>query len=664
MVPKNEHNYIKDLRVILKDKFLSILFLCFLFLALPVCAEDDASVAPAIVSEINIVGNRLLGDDVIREQITTAVGKSLDKNVVIEDLKKIYAMGYFIPKTVEAQPFQRSNGTVVLNYKVEENPPVTDLIIYGNELSKEVDAYAFFSDLVGKPENARLISERIQNLERSYYTKGYIVARVKDIDLDQSGQLKIYIDEGNINEIRYIGNVRTQEGYLDHLVSSTDVDEPYNESQFAKDYKKIQGTGYFDNITRVVKPSEEGQGYVLEVQLKEKEKTTNLGVGGGVNSSAGLFGNVNLSKGNIHGRGETLNLNALIGSGYGAGSTFNTNSNLVRSGKYTSISASYAIPYFRDSDYTLKQYVSLTKGPNFLVDLSNQTLVTGGASVSRALDDNQSISYGTSLNWINIEDRDRQTYLRQVTRNILRQDRLSNRQLFDSDDEDFLLGRRGMARAEAKEIRDSQIISGSFVDFPVNYNYQNLDSSNRPRDGVKFRGGFTPTAGLGDVTSYTKLSGSISRFVPMPRNSTLIFNVRGDYGLLGTIPQFAKFRLGSFNGVRGYRQFTDLGVGDKLAITTTELRTPIYNVVPALEKYKILRNVDFALFADAGVIGGDSRLNLVTNRLSRAAAVGFGLRVNVPLIGALRFDVGFPLIAAITKNPRFYRFNFGPANFY
>ena len=86
--------------------------------------------------------------------------------------------------------------------------------------------------------------------------------------------------------------------------------------------------------------------------------------------------------------------------------------------------------------------------------------------------------------------------------------------------------------------------------------------------------------------------------------------------------------------------------------------------MPPLQKFKILKNVDFALFADAGVIGGDSRLNLITDRLSRAAAVGFGLRVNVPLVGALRFDVGFPLIQALTNKTKLYRFNFGPANFY
>jgi outer membrane protein insertion porin family len=637
-----------------------LIFVLFCLL-LPASAEDAYQ---GLVSEIRISGNRLVSDAEIIEQLRTFPGQAFQKDSVIEDLRRIYSMGYFVAKSVEAKPYQKPDGSIILEYTVEENAPVTDLVVYGNNLVSELDAFAHFDDLVGKPENAKLLSEKIQLLEREYYMKGYIVARVKDIDIDESGLLKIYIDEGNINEIKYTGNDKTQVNYLKHLVSNTHVDEPYNESKFGKDYKKLQGTGYFQNVTRAVKPNDEGNGYVLEIQLNEKEKTTSLGLGGGINSSAGLFGNANFSKGNIHGKGESLNINALLGSGYGAGSTLNANSNLVRRGRYTSISASYNTPFFRDSDYSLKEYINYSRGPNFTVDLSQQSLLSGGASVSRNIDDNQSISYGTSLNLIDIEDRDRKTYINEVADNILKVDHITNKDLFNANQDGFLGGKRELAKAEARALRDEQIISGSFVDFTTNYTYQDLDDTSRPRDGIKFRAGLTPTLGLGDVTSFTKLHGSASRFVPMPRRSTLIFNVRGDYGLLGTIPQFSKFRLGSTTGVRGYRQFTDLGVGDKLLISTTELRTPIYNVIPPLQKFKLLKNVDFALFADAGVVGGDSRLNLITNRLSRAAAVGFGIRVNVPLVGALRFDVGFPLIQALTDKTKMYRFNFGPANFY
>ncbi len=118
------------------------------------------------------------------------------------------------------------------------------------------------------------------------------------------------------------------------------------------------------------------------------------------------------------------------------------------------------------------------------------------------------------------------------------------------------------------------------------------------------------------------------------------------------------------NGVRGYRQFTDLGVGTKLLLSTAEVRSPLYNLIPVMKSNKFLSNVDFAFFADAGLVGGNSRLNRVSNRLGRAASVGFGLRLNLPLVGALRVDLGFPLIQALTKNSSFMRLNFGAADQY
>lgn len=616
-----------------------------------------------IISEIKVTGNRLVSENEILEQVKAYPGQTMSKELIIEDLKRIFSMGYFIPQSVEAKPYQKPDGTVLLEYQVEENPPVTDLIVYGANQITEINPYQYFGSLVAKPENARLLSEKIHELEQEYLRNGYIVARVKDIDLDQSGVLKIYIDEGIISSINFNGNEKTQTEYLKLLVNNTKINEPYNEIKFSKDYKRLQATNYFDNLNRAVKPSLKQDGYDLDLQLKEKKKFSSFGFGGGVNSSAGLFGNLNYSRGNIQGRGETLDINALIGSGFAAGSTLNTNSNFVRRGKYTSVSGTYTNPFYHGHDFTLSRNLSYNKGPNFTVDLTEQTLTSVGASIAKKLQGDQSVSFGSSFNLIDIEDRDRAEYVRRVTDNILELDPITNKELLDADKKEFLKGKRAIARAEAQRIRDEQIVSGAFLDFRTSYLYQDLDDSNKPRSGTQFRTALIPVLGLGDINSYTKLSGSVSRFFPMPYRSTVLLNLRGGYGLFGEIPQFAKYRLGTSSGVRGYRPISELGVGDKMLVSTAEFRTPLYNMVPNLKNSKLFKNLDFALFADAGLVGSDIRLNRLTERLSQAAAVGFGLRVNIPLFGALRFDVGFPLIEALTDANKLFRFNFGPAVF-
>jgi outer membrane protein insertion porin family len=636
-----------------------------IFSSLTVLAVENSqeAILEGKISKIEISGNYLLTDEDIKKAISSYPGMQISREIIIEDLKKIFSLGYFPAQGVSAKPFQLEDGSILLEFVVTENPPISDLIVYGNYSNSGIDAYSYFSDLIGKPENTRAISDKIQALEQDYFSKGFIVARVKDIDLDPSGRLKIFIDEGIISEIVYTGNTKTKTSFLNHLVSNTSINEPYNELDFSKDFKKLKGIGFFNNVNRVVRPSETDNGYVLEIQLQEKEKYTSLGIGGGVNSSAGIFGNATLAVGNIKGKGETLNVNALLGSGLGAGSTLNTNSNFVRRGRFTSINATYSIPYFHDTRYTLTNTLNLSRGPNFTVDLSRQTSANLGTGISRGFGDNHVFRLNANANYVDVQDRDREQYISDVANNIVELDQLSDQDVLNYGGTSFLGGRMGIARAEARKIRDEQIVKGFYFGISPTYSYADLDDPTKPRSGWRSRFGLNPNLGVSEINSYTKLSGSATKYIPIGEKSSFIFNARGGYELFGDIPQFDKYRLGTSTGVRGYRQFSQLGVGNKLLISTSEFRTPLYNIARPLKKYKWSKNLDFAVFADAGMVGGDIRLNRVTDRLSQAASVGFGIRVNLPLVGALRFDIGFPLVAALVDD-KLFRLNFGPADFY
>ncbi len=651
-----------------KAKQITASLLCLsalaLLLALPAKAQvQNGAVLSGIISEIEISGNRFVEDKEIKDAILSYAGMPVSRAGILEDLKRIYSLGYFQPKSVEARPFKKDDGSIKLEYSIKENKPVTDLTIYGNVEMDSLDAYAIFSPLVGKPENVKLLSAKIQELERSYVDQGFIIARVKDINITESGELKLYIDEGLIDKIVFSGNERTKNSYLKHLLSNSKEGQAYNEKLFNKDYQRLQGTSYFNNISRTIIPSDSGDGYTLEIQLNEKEKYTQIGIGGGVNSGSGIFGNTNISMGNLHGKGESLNINALLGSGFGAGTTFGSNSNLVRRDEVAQASISYNVPFYKDSPYNLNRSIRFIRGPNFNVDLARQNQLTLGTGLSRRVGENHNFRLNASANYMNLDDRDRQTYLEEVSENIIEIDGLSNQEVLTRQGNDFLGGAKGIARAEAKALREEQIVDGFYLGLNPSYVYSNFDNAKRPRDGWRTRIGFNPVWGFDEINSYTKSNLSITKYLPLPYNSTFILNARGGAELAGSLPQFSKYRLGGATGVRGYRQFSDLGLGDRLLIGTGELRTPIYNVLPPLKRYKFLKNVDFAVFADAGLVGGNIRLNRITDRLSQAASVGFGLRVNIPLVGALRVDLGFPLIEALTQD-RLFRFNFGPANFF
>ncbi len=625
------------------------LFCIFILFASLIPAK--AIFAPAKINKVVIEGNRYLDQDEILAVLKSQPGMTFDKDLILEDLKNIYRLGYFDKTGLEARPEENSDGSIDIYFAVKENPPITDIEIYGNKTIGQIDSYASFSELIGKPENINILGQKIQALESQYLNQGYIVARVKDIDIDSKGTLKIFVDEGIIEEIVYSGNEKTKTGYLNHLMSNTERNQPYNEKSFSKDFKKLQGTGYYSNVSRSVTPAANGNGYLLEIKLQEK-RNTSIGLGGGINSNAGLFGNLNLQVGNVHGQGETLSLNGMLGSGYGANSAFN-NSQLFRRGNLTQVTARYNMPYLNNSDYSFGLFSTFSKGPNYLIDLSNQTNINAGFNVGKSLDDFNKLNYSAAYNFINIKDFNldpsEKSYIDIISKNI--------QDLYGVKNGDI-------ARQEARKLRKKQLVSGQYISNKFSYSHVDLDNPSKPRDGWKTRLGVEPSLSFGSINSFTKFDGSVTKYSKLPWNSTFVMNARTGYELFGDIPQFTQFRLGGMNGVRGYKQFTDLGLGTKLALGTAELRSPLYNLIPAFKSNKFLNNVDFAFFADAGLIGGNSRLNDISKRLNQAASVGFGIRVNLPIVGALRVDLGFPLIQALSKNSGFMRLNFGAADQY
>ena len=61
------------------------------------------------------------------------------------------------------------------------------------------------------------------------------------------------------------------------------------------------------------------------------------------------------------------------------------------------------------------------------------------------------------------------------------------------------------------------------------------------------------------------------------------------------------------------------------------------------------------IFFDAGQVGGNGLTNSLYSRSSLGASVGFGFRVNVPMIGMVRLDYGMPLLSTLlgSRIPRF-----------
>jgi len=96
--------------------------------------------------------------------------------------------------------------------------------------------------------------------------------------------------------------------------------------------------------------------------------------------------------------------------------------------------------------------------------------------------------------------------------------------------------------------------------------------------------------------------------------------------------------------------FSDLGTGTGMLMATAELRSRL----PLPRNSKVAKVIDkhvkATAFFDAGQVVGNGLTNSLFSRSSMGASVGIGLRVNIPMLGLVRFEYGMPLVSSILGN--------------
>jgi len=165
--------------------------------------------AQSQIVRIDIVGNRKVGKDAILSVIKSEVGKPLDMDMVQEDLKAIYKMGYF--KDVQADVKDLPNGKL-LTFLVVEKPYVVRIFFKGNKELKREDISAKLAGLKYTILNADKIHKAIRELKAEYADKGFYNAKVDyKVDLLEGNEAAIHftIDEGKrgyVKKITFVGN--------------------------------------------------------------------------------------------------------------------------------------------------------------------------------------------------------------------------------------------------------------------------------------------------------------------------------------------------------------------------------------------------------------------------------------------------------------------------
>ncbi len=570
---------------------------------------EDNSVKPndSYISDIEILGANIIKPEYILSRINLQRGDLYDKDIMQQDLKTIYKMGYFTER-MKAVPVKNENGTISLKIILEENIPVTDFTIEGNTVVSTEELMAYLMPLKGKPQNISNINSAMEKLNECYTSKGYILSKVDSVYDDPDGFLNLNITEGKVNKVMIKGNEKTKEYIIERNIM-TEPGTVYNENIVKQDLVRLYSTQAFKDVNRTIEVSEDDPDkYDITIELKE-QRTASLSIGGGIDSATGVFGSVGISDNNFRGRNQRVSLSGMVGSGI-----LMSDASIKKHMNYQG-ELSFFEPHFLNSDNSLMSKIYYRDLGSYQIPLALERRFGVEATIAHRLINNprMSTTFTTGVEHIHLSEGDPAT-----VRN--------------------LYAIKGLNIAD----RAKELEGGLFLRLAPGLAYDSRDTIMNPRHGALASVRFEEAIGLdGFSKTNGRIIGMAKRYIPVAKKSSLTFTGRGGMKIHGSeMPEIMAFRLGGPYTVRGYK-VNGVGTGTSFIMGSVELATPI----PFSDRIKVnfLQNLRLTFWVDAGQVFKPTIASTLYDRPLHAITTGVGLKVTIPGVGPLSVDYGFPI---------------------
>ena len=561
----------------------------------------------AYINDIEILGSNIIRPEYILSKMSLQKGDLYDKDLMQQDLKTIYRLGYFTEK-MKAIPVKNPNGTISLKIILEENIPVTDFTIEGNTVVSGDEIMQYLLPLKGKPQNITAINQAMEQINQCYYSKGYILSKIDSIYDDPDGTLNLSITEGKINKIMITGNEKTKEYVIERNIM-TEPGTVYNENQVKQDLVRLYSTQAFKDVNRTIEVSEDDPDkFDVTIELKE-QRTASVSIGGGLDSATGAFGSVAISDNNFRGMNQRVSLSGMVGSG------ILMSDSSIKSHMNYQAELSFFEPHFLNADNSLMSKIYFRDLGSYQVPLAIERRIGIEGTVAHRLRYNRNVSstFTTGVEYIHLSEGD--------VNNVNNLYKLHNLNIAD---------------------RAKQLEGGLFLRLAPGLAYDSRDSAINPRHGALASVRFEEAFGLdGFAKTNGRLTGMAKRFIPIAKKSSLTFTGRAGLKVHGSqMPEVMAYRLGGPYTVRGYK-VNGVGTGTSFIMGSAELATPI----PFVDRLKVnfLQNLRLTFWVDAGRVFNPTISSTLYDRPLQAITAGFGLKINMPGIGPLSVDYGFPI---------------------
>ena len=249
---------------------------------------------------------------VVMDSIGVRVGELLSDERLRADVAALVATGWFADVTARLEP--AADGVRVA-FIVVENPLVETVTIEGHTVVPTPELLRALDVPTGQVLNIVRLRDGARRIERLYEERGYVLARVADIDVAGNGtaRLRLRIAEGRVEAIEYKGLVKTQRFVVERgaLVRPGVV---FNVNDLNKDLQRLFNLELFESVQARPRPGRTPDAVVVEIEVKE-QRTQQARFGVGYSDRTGIVGLVEYSEKNWKGRNQSVTLRLERGLG-------------------------------------------------------------------------------------------------------------------------------------------------------------------------------------------------------------------------------------------------------------------------------------------------------------------------------------------------------------
>lgn len=486
----------------------------FMLVSGTIAAEENT------ITKLSVDGNQHIAAEKILDQVEAKSGDIFDKEALRNDLKNIMDLGYF--QDVSAS-FKHHEGGLEVIFKVVENPLIKEVKIEGNEVYTKEKLIDLIGVQKGQVLNVKQLNNGLKNAQQKYQDEGYIMAGIKNVNIDKDGILNIKLNVGHLNEIKINGNTKTKDFVI---LRNLDLEEGQilNVEDIQNAYRKLYRLQYFKKIKpNLQKVEGKSNTANLVIDLEEGE-TGQFNFGGGYSTKDGWLGYLNVKEKNLLGRGQNLSFN-------------------YEFGKNTTYSLNFYEPWLlgTENSFGISVYNRKSENEHSLKGTYHEDRQGGSITLGRPITDmwegNVKLkAEKTSTDWVKDQYTD-----------------------------------------ENGDTRDLSDTSNSTRSITLRLNRDTTNKSFNPTKGAidifstEFAGGI-----MGGDNEFSKYNMDIRRYYPGFKNQHA-WALRMKTGIgEGEIPTQDKYRLGGSKTLRGYESNI---VGENMMLLSAEYRFPIVDKI-------------------------------------------------------------------------------------